>query len=43
MMLSKLLKFLTPSVIFVLPVIGDTLRPTVFLITSEKAVVLLML
>ena len=30
MMLNKLLTFLTPSVIFVLQVIGDTLKPTVF-------------
>lgn len=30
MMLNKLLTFLTPSVIFVLQVIGDTSKPTFF-------------
>lgn len=42
-MLSKLLKFLTPSVIFVLPVIGDILKPIKLLINSKKAVALQIL
>lgn len=38
-MSSKLLKFLIPSAIFVLQVIGDTLKLAVSLTNSEKAVV----
>ena len=43
MTLSKQSKFLTPSAIFVLRVIGDTLRLTILPINLGKTVVSLML
>ena len=43
MMLNKLLTFLTPSVIFALQFIDDTLMLTVTRINSKKAVFLLIL
>lgn len=42
MMLSKLYKFLTPSVIFVLQGIGDIWKLTVQLTNLKRAVVLLI-